>query len=43
VCGRFTTLDRSNPTANAVAIENGAFMAVGGEEEVMPLAGTRHR
>jgi predicted amidohydrolase YtcJ len=38
--GCFTTLDRSNPTANAVAIENGVFTAVGREEEVMPLAGT---
>ena len=37
--GLFTTLDRSNPTANAVAIKNGVFTAVGRSEDVMPLAG----
>jgi predicted amidohydrolase YtcJ len=37
--GLFTTLDRSNPTASAVAIKDGKFIAVGREEEVMPLAG----
>jgi predicted amidohydrolase YtcJ len=36
--GRFTTLDRSNPGASAVAITNGAFTAVAEEREVMPLA-----
>jgi predicted amidohydrolase YtcJ len=36
--GLFTTLDRSNPTANAVAIKNGVFTAVGRTEEIMPLA-----
>jgi predicted amidohydrolase YtcJ len=36
--GLFTTLDRSNPTANAVAIKNGVFTAVGRVEEIMPLA-----
>ena len=36
--GLFTTLDRSNPTANAVAIKNGVFTAVGRSEDVMPLA-----
>ena len=36
--GRFTTLDRSNPTATAVAITDGRFTAVGRDEEVMPLA-----
>jgi predicted amidohydrolase YtcJ len=36
--GLFTTLDRSNPTASAVAIKNGAFSAVGQTEEIMPLA-----
>ena len=44
--GRFTTLDRSNPTASAVAIANGVFTAVGRDEDVMPLAGafdTGHR
>src|SRR5499427_2477956 len=37
--GRFTTLDRSNPVATAVAITNGVFTAVGRDEEVMPMAG----
>jgi predicted amidohydrolase YtcJ len=36
--GLFTTLDRSNPSANAVAIKDGRFTAVGREEEVLPLA-----
>src|SRR5271163_2140888 len=36
--GRFTTLDRSNPVANAVAIKDGFFSAVGRDEDVMPLA-----
>jgi predicted amidohydrolase YtcJ len=41
--GAFTTLDRSNPTATAVAIKDGRFLAVGREQDVMPLAdgGTR--
>jgi hypothetical protein len=37
--GLFTTLDRSNPTASAVAIKDGRFIAVGRDHEVMPLAG----
>src|SRR6202165_986061 len=37
--GRFTTLDRSNPTATAVALEGGRFTAVGRDAEVMPQAG----
>jgi predicted amidohydrolase YtcJ len=37
--GLFTTLDRSNPTASAVAIKDGVFMAVGHDQEVMALAG----
>src|SRR5215831_10651217 len=41
--GRFTTLDRSNPAASAVAITNGVFTAVGREEEVMPFAGPQTR
>jgi len=41
--GRFTTLDRSNPIASAVAITNGLFTAVGREEDVMPLAGPTTR
>jgi predicted amidohydrolase YtcJ len=41
--GRFTTLDRSNPVATAVAITNGLFAAVGRDEDVMPLAGPATR
>src|SRR6202050_2137645 len=37
--GLFTTLDRSNPIASAVAIKNGVFTAVGRDETIMPLAG----
>ena len=37
--GLFTTLDRSNPTASAVAIENGSFTAVGSNQEIMKLRG----
>jgi predicted amidohydrolase YtcJ len=37
--GLFTTLDRSRPTANAVAIRGGKFVAVGSDEDVMRLAG----
>jgi predicted amidohydrolase YtcJ len=36
--GLFTTLDRSNPTASAVAVKNGVFSAVGRTEEILPLA-----
>src|SRR5215470_17791570 len=32
--GRFTTLDRGNPQAEAVAIKDGKFIAVGSEREV---------
>jgi len=38
--GLFTTLDRSNPTASAVAIKDGKFMAVGREHDILPLAGS---
>jgi predicted amidohydrolase YtcJ len=41
--GRFTTLDRANPTANAVAIKDGKFVAVGGDADVMRLAGLTTR
>src|ERR1700685_4282625 len=41
--GLFTTLDRSNPTANAVAIKDGIFTAVGRSEDIMPLAGPATR
>src|ERR1700691_5802154 len=37
--GLFTTLDRSNPAATAVAITDGVFTAVGRDHEVMQLAG----
>jgi len=36
--GRFTTLDRANPTASAVAIRDGQFVAVGRAVEIAPLA-----
>jgi predicted amidohydrolase YtcJ len=41
--GLFTTLDRGNPSATAVAIKDGEFLAVGSEDEVMPLAGANTR
>ncbi|MFC5520822.1 amidohydrolase [Polaromonas jejuensis] len=41
--GRFTTLDRANPTASAVAIKDGRFTRVGRNEEVLPLAGSATR
>src|ERR1700752_950213 len=41
--GLFTTLDRSNPTASAVAIKDGVFTAVGHDADVMPLAGAATR
>ena len=37
--GLFTTLDRSNPAASAVAIKDGVFTAVGHDGDVMKLAG----
>jgi predicted amidohydrolase YtcJ len=37
--GLFTTLDRSNPAASAVAIKDGVFTAVGHDSDVMKLAG----
>lgn len=37
--GLFTTLDRANPTASAVAIKDGKFLAVGSDEDVMSHAG----
>ena len=41
--GRFTTLDRANPTASAVAIAQGRFTHVGDDREVMALAGAGTR
>ena len=37
--GLFTTLDRQNPTAQAVAITGGVFTSVGHDHEIMALAG----
>ena len=37
--GRFTTLNRAQPTASAVAITGGRFTAVGTDREILPLAG----
>ena len=37
--GIVTTLDRSNPTASAVAISGGRFAAVGHDKDVLALAG----
>src|SRR6201989_2270276 len=37
--GLFTTLDRSNPAASAVAIKDGVFTAGGQDGDVMKLAG----
>ena len=41
--GLFTTLDRSNPHAEAVAITDGKFTAVGRANEIMALAGPNTR
>src|SRR6266704_3085201 len=39
--GLFTTLARTHPTATAVAIRDGRFLAVGDDKEVMALAGPK--
>jgi len=41
--GLFTTLDRANPTASAVAIKDGKFIAVGHDHDILPLAGPETR
>lgn len=41
--GLFTTLDHKNPTASAVAIRDGRFVAVGREEDVMALGDAKTR
>jgi len=41
--GLFTTLVRAHPIATAVAIRDGRFLAVGGDKEVMALAGPKTR
>src|SRR5215471_7198413 len=39
--GQFTTLARAHPIATAVAIQDGRFLAVGDDQEVMALAGPK--
>ena len=41
--GLFTTLDRANPTASAVAIKDGRFTEIGREQDIVPLAGRETR
>lgn len=41
--GQITTLDRSKPTASAVAVKAGRFVAVGDDHEILALAGDRTR
>ncbi len=41
--GRFTTLDRANPSADAVAIKDGRFSHVGRAQDILPLAGSNTR
>lgn len=41
--GRITTLDRSNPAAQAVAVKDGRTVQAGSEAEIMPLAGPATR
>jgi predicted amidohydrolase YtcJ len=41
--GLFATLDRGNPAATAVAVKEGKFIAVGREEDVMPMADAKTR
>lgn len=41
--GRISTLDRAKPLASAVAVKSGKFVSVGGDEEIMPLAGRHTR
>lgn len=41
--GKITTLNRAQPVAQAVAIKDGKFLAVGSDAEVMPLATEKTR
>jgi len=41
--GRFTTLDRENPTAESVAVKDGVFTAVGPARDIVPTAGANTR
>ncbi|OWT71512.1 MULTISPECIES: amidohydrolase [unclassified Achromobacter] len=43
VNGKFTTLDRSCPQADAVAIHDGRFTAIGERDDIMRLAGAGTR
>lgn len=43
VNGKFTTLDRSNPRADAALIRDGKFAAVGEERDVRAAAGSNPR
>lgn len=38
--GKITTLNRSQPTAEAVAIKDGKFVAVGSDSEILSMAGS---
>ena len=38
--GRFHTVDREKPTASAVAIKDGKFIAVGSDEEIIATRGS---
>ncbi len=41
VNGRFSTLDRSNLSSEAVAVAGGRFLAVGTRAEIQALAGSQ--
>lgn len=41
--GSFTTLDRANPVADAVAIRDGRFTRVGRAQDILPLADSNTR
>jgi len=41
--GRFTTLDKSQPEADAVAVTGGRFSRVGDARDILPLAGPQTR
>src|SRR5437868_3622729 len=41
VNGKFATLDKSNPQAEAVAIQGGRFVGVGTRQDIMKLAGSQ--
>src|ERR1700722_16072270 len=41
--GLFTTLDRGNPAASAVATKDGVFTAVGHDRDILAMAGSATR